>query len=256
MARTNPPAQATPHPIGLENSWRCSQEISINLLRDVGCALPRLWQVEQVLHRTRRFDNTIRYGTPQRIEDTFPKPLIRVLHEYLSGRPPTPQMLSAPDLIVDLSNLVLGSMRIVMHKAKAGTQRITVRFKRMVGELSGLVRSSSFAQPSAELCDDVAVRALLGLITPCLQLTSIDPATTRRQPAGVRNALAALDANRAEIGFYEQLLKRYVSRRPAPQPAPSEHGPDGVPRLIDAKAALAPRDRADPIEHDALGACM
>lgn len=217
MARDDDTARATPRPIGLEDSWHSSQEVSFNLLRDLGSEAPRQWRVEHVHHKTDRFDNTVRYASPPTLEDSLPRPLVRVLHDFLADRAAVPQMLSAPDLVLDLPNVVLGSMLIIMHKAKDGLQRIKVRFKRMVGEIGALILGSETGKPSAELCDHVAVRTILGLITPCLQLTSIDQATALRQPASVQTALALLERNRDEIAFYEQLLKRFVARGPAPQ---------------------------------------
>ncbi|KMW59726.1 hypothetical protein AIOL_004709 [Candidatus Rhodobacter oscarellae] len=199
--------------MGVEGSLVAEQELLITLQINASDQKRRDWTVRKVAHKTGAFENCITFRTPETLESAFPAAFAALVGRHLRESQARPNMLSLPDAFVELQDLVLGGMRIVFYKCRDGVQQAVVRFKRMVGTLRGLFRDLRYIDAADQVCDQTSLRALLGLIHPCLQLTSIDGETADSAPQSVGNALETLRRNRDELSFYEQLIKRYVTQR-------------------------------------------
>lgn len=157
--------------------------------------------------------------------------------QALNGRR---QVVSLPEFLLELPDLILSSVHMIVSEAADGAQKILLRFKRAFGHLGGALRARiGFDGPAPAAAEEIATDVLADIATPLLNLCRAPAPNGLREEQRMYQAQQNLADRAEEIAFYAELLKRYV-RGSAQQPAPA---PARLRAVGVDSAAPRPRDR-------------
>ncbi|WP_158964128.1 hypothetical protein [Chachezhania sediminis] len=154
---------------------------------------------------------------------------------YFQGKPPLRTVLGGPicdsiepnlprdfekgatlssDALVKMPGLFLVGLRVLADYARDGVQTVTVRFTRAFGNLETIFLPRYRPELLRDEREELAVRALVDLVNPCLELCEamVNSIITQEQAEMVAARAGTLARSREELGFFAGLLSRFVAQ--------------------------------------------
>lgn len=121
---------------------------------------------------------------------------------------------ASSDTLVKMPGLFLVGLRVLADFARDGVQTVTVRFIRAFGNLEAIFLPRYRPEQLRDEREELAVRALVDLVHPCLELCdhAVNNIISQEQAEMVGARATALAQSREELGFFAGLLRRFVSQ--------------------------------------------
>lgn len=135
-------------------------------------------------------------------------------------------VFSEPDAVVELPGLVLGKLRMLVHRSQKKQRSVIVRFAYFIGGVQAAFRvDTHFQTPSVQHREAVAVSALMDICIPAFDIISsqLPKLPEEQKSEAVSDRLSALSHLESDLTFYLCMLQRYVvsaanDALPAPRP--------------------------------------
>jgi hypothetical protein len=130
-----------------------------------------------------------------------------------------PQVISLPEMLIEIPGLVLSGAHILMSAAQDGTRNAIFRFKEFLGAVNQMFKieigfNGNLMEDNERLATNVLADICLPILNTCQQ---IDRATFSRPLVFPGNAIRA---KLAELEFQTELLKRFILNSGASQRMP------------------------------------
>ena len=153
------------------------------------------------------FTNRTVFHGSTKLVDVLSDHVVDVIENALRGIGPQRQLISLPNLMVQLPNLVLAKAQILISEMVDGAQNVIFRFMGFLGTLDGVLKHKTSTGTVANLtAERMAVRVLDDLALPLLNLVRHETSGSARNDRAHQN----LSDNAHEIEFRVELLKRFV----------------------------------------------
>ncbi|WP_121061794.1 hypothetical protein [Chachezhania antarctica] len=182
------------------------------------------WWVEsvQMKHATHYARIYFQGETPLR--EVVGAPVCHAIEPALP-RESSDQAAASSDTMVKMPGLFLVGMRVLADFARDGVQTVTIRFTRAFGNLESIFLPRYRTESLRDEREELAVRALVDLVHPCLELCdhTMNTIMSEEQAEIVGARAGALAQSRAELGFFAGLLRRFVAQEDDMQPLGAEH---------------------------------
>lgn len=157
------------------------------------------------------FSNRTRFNGNNEIHSVLAPKLADTICKHLERVSERHEVLSLPELVVELPGLSLSSVHIVVAQKQGGAQNIIFRFGNFVGGFNRALRNPlTFENSVADNNDRIATEVLSDIALPFLNLCrhpDIDGLPVQERVAKVHKRMAE---KADEIEFYIELVKRFV----------------------------------------------
>ena len=171
------------------------------------------------------FRNRVTFNTKSEISEVLTTDLAASLSECVGRIGKAKEVLSIPDYMHMAPGLAVAGIHLISSELSDGSLQVICRFKHFMGSIFAAVQPDIGVSPqSVDYRDKLATEALTDITMPLLNIAKaleLDVAKHQGNTLAQRE-LARLDELSTELGFYSEMLKRFIDHSLRPTTLPQE----------------------------------
>jgi len=181
------------------------------------------------------FRNRVTFNTKSEISEVLAPDLAVSLSDCVRKISKAKEVLSVPDYMHMGPGLAVAGIHLISSHLSDGSLQVICRFKHFMGSLFAAVQPDIGISPQpVDYRDKLATEALTDITMPLLNIAKaleFDVAKHQGNSLAERE-LARLDELSTELGFYSEMLKRFIDHSLRPSTLPNAEEADEMQEMM------------------------
>ena len=197
------------HPSGSLREAQTNRKLVITLSLNDECQ-PTVRAVEVIAPNYR---NQTTFPTGRVLSDVFSKNFLRTIDVCTRGIKSEESILSLPNLVIEASGLVLKGAHILVRRMRLDSTIAIIRFDHFLGDVVNILNDDiDFGEGLRSEKDYISSLALCDLVRPILDVCQAIQCNLIEASNPMITAKLNITDLARDLGFYNQLLIRYISQ--------------------------------------------